>query len=197
MRRLFAFIAVSIDGYHEGPERELDWHNAADTASSGFPAATGFPILDDPDQDEVDALMFGRITYELLAGFWPTSEATEAYPQVAARMNSLPKYVVTRTLDHPVWNNTTVISDDVIETLGALKSGPGKDIAILGSSTLTASLISDGIVDELRILVNPTILGNGNPVLRSTAKTNPSLTSARTFPSGNVLLAYNVAEGRS
>lgn len=191
MRRLFAFIAVSIDGYHEGPDGGLDWHNAADTADSGFPAATGFPDLDDQDQDEVDALIFGRVTYELLASFWNTTEAREAYPRIASRMNGLPKYVVSTTFDRAGWGDTTIISSDVINTLSDLKSEPGKGIAILGSSTLTASLLTHDVVDELRVLVNPTILGNGNPLLRSAERIDAELTTATTYPSGNVLLHYS------
>lgn len=191
MRKLFAFLAVTVDGYHEGPKREIDWHNAPDTDGSGFPVAAGFPRPDDDRYDEVDTLVFGRVTYELMASYWPTPAAAEADPQIAARMNRLPKIVVSRTLDRADWSNTRLLNDGAAEELGALKQQQGKDLAILGSSTLTTSLLREGVVDEVRILVNPIVLGDGHSVLRGAGPRVPlTLTGSRAFSSGNVLLYY-------
>jgi dihydrofolate reductase len=194
MRRMFAFLAVSVDGYHEGPGRELDWHNAPGLVDSGFPIASGFHDLDDEQHDEADTFLFGRITYELMAAYWPTPQAKRDYPQVASRMNGLAKIVASTTLDHVDWAGTRLVSHDVVGQLTALKEQPGKDIAILGSSTLTASLLQAGLVDELRLLVNPVALGAGHSVLEYVNQRVPlTLAKTRTFPAGNVLLCYEPA----
>ncbi|HEX6206863.1 MAG TPA: dihydrofolate reductase family protein [Actinomycetota bacterium] len=195
MRRLFAFLATTIDGYHEGPKRELDWHNASEAEGSGFPIASGFPHLGDPARDEIDTIVFGRVTYELMASYWPTREAEEADPEIAARMNGLQKVVVSRTLEGADWANTRLVRNAVAE-LTELKQAPGKDLGIFGSSTLTASLLPTGLIDELRILVNPVVLGAGHPVLASAARASMTLAGCRTFPSGNVLLTYHPAADR-
>ncbi len=196
MRKLFAFLAVTVDGYHEGPNREIDWHHAPDTQDSGFPTAAGFPRLDDDRYDEIDTLVFGRVTYELMAAYWPTPEAKRADPQIAARMNQLPKIVISRVLDRVEWANTRLLSHDVTEELASLKQQQGKSIAIFGSSTLTASLLREGVVDEVRILVNPVVLGAGHSVFDGAGPRIPlSLTASQAFPSGNVLLRYEPARG--
>src|SRR6266566_8021116 len=140
MRKIFAFLVATADGYYVGPNEEFDW-----------------PIVDEEfnefaveQLDEADTLMFGRATYQLMAGYWPTPAAKQDDPEVAARMNSLPKIVVSRTLDQAEWANTRLIGDDVVEELTKLKQQPGKDIVILGSSDLTVNLVKAGLVDELR-----------------------------------------------
>lgn len=196
MRRLFAFLAVTVDGYYEGPKHELDWHNAPETETSGFPVASGFRDLHDADLDEIDTILFGRVTYEVMASYWPTAAARAADPEIAARMNSLSKVVVSRTLDQVEWANSRLITNDVIAQLGALKQRPGKDIAIFGSSTLTTSLLGTDLIDEIRILVNPIVLGSGNPVFAGAMdRVHLALLESRTFPSGNVLLRYQPVTG--
>lgn len=193
-RRLVAFLAVTADGYHEGPGHELDWHNAPDTAESGFSVGSGFRDLDDPRADEADTLLFGGVTYELMASYWPTPAAKEADPQIAARMNGLPKVVISRTLQRAEWANSRLISNDVTGEIAALKQQPGKDILILGSSTLTGFLLERGMVDELRLLINPIILGAGRSVLEGVQGRIPLvLTDSTAFPAGNVLLRYQPA----
>ena len=144
MRRILAFLVTTVDGYYEGPNQEFDW-----------------PVVDEEfnefglrQLDEVDTLLFGRATYEGMAAYWPTPEAEQDDPRVAAKMNGLPKVVVSRTLDHAGWAGTRVVRDDVAGELTRLKQ-PGKDIAVLGSSDLTVSLLGMGLVDELRIMVHP------------------------------------------
>jgi dihydrofolate reductase len=193
MRRLFAFLATTIDGYHEGTEHELDWHHAPETATSGFSVAAGFPDLGDAQHDEIDTILFGRVTYQMMAEYWLSPAASEAEPEIAARMNSLPKVVVSRTLDRVGWTNTRLVRDDVVGELTGLKQQPGKDIAIYGSSTLTTSLLRSGLVDEIRILVNPVIIGAGNSVFAAAERVPLTLVESRTFPSGNVLLYYHPA----
>ena len=194
MRRLLAFLAVTADGYHESPDQEFDWHNAPETEDSGYPTASGFRDLDDPQADEADTLLFGRVTYELMAAYWPTPAAKEAEPRIAARMNDLPKLVASRTLRRAEWANSRLLSGDVAAEVAALKRQPGKDIMILGSSTLTGFLLEHGLVDELRLLVNPIVLGAGRSVLAGVRGRVPLvLTRSTTFGPGNFLLRYEAA----
>lgn len=172
---------VSLDGYHEGPGGELDWHHV-DVEFNEF--AVG-------QLDEADTLLFGRITYEGMAAYWPTPAAKEDDPLIAERMNEIAKVVVSRTLDTVGWANTRLVKGDIEAEIGELKRRPGKGIAILGSSQLTASLLPTGLVDELRIMVNPVVLGAGRSLFGTADdRIDLELLSTRTFASGNVLLTY-------
>jgi dihydrofolate reductase len=182
MRKIFSFHVVSADGYYEGPNQEFDW-----------------PVVDEEfdafsveQLDEAGTLMFGRRTYELMASYWPTPAAEQDGPQVAERMNKLPKIVVSRTLDRADWVNTRVASD--IAQLHRLKQEPGGDILILGSSALAVELIHAGLLDEARIMVNPVVLGAGRSLFHNTEKRiGLKMLTTRTFASGNVLLTYQPA----
>jgi dihydrofolate reductase len=181
MRKIFAFIMTTLDGYYEGPDGEFD-----------------FWVLDEEfdefaveQLDEADTLLFGRVTYEGMAAYWPTPEAERDDPEVAARMNGLAKIVVSRTLEGAEWSNTRLIKDHVAEELTTLKRQPGKAVSILGSSDLTVSLVRMGLVDEVRIMVNPVVLGAGKSVFRTAGgRIGLTLLRSRAFKSGNVLLSY-------
>jgi dihydrofolate reductase len=140
---------------------------------------------------EVDTLLFGRVTYEGMASYWPTPAAEQDDPDLAARMNGLEKVVVSRTLDKVEWARTRLFNDRISEQLTELRQQPGKDIAILGSAALTASLLEKGLVDELRIMVAPVILGAGTSLFRTAERrVRLRLIQTRQFNSGNVLLVY-------
>ena len=179
--RLFAFLVTTADGYYEGPNREFDW-----------------PVVDDEfnefsiaQLEEIDTLVFGRNTYEAMASYWPTPLAEQDDPVVAAKMNGLPKIVVSSTLKEPTWANTRLISENVNEEIAELKQRSGKALAIFGSSDLTVRLMEAGLVDELRIMIHPVILGAGRSVFRtSDRRFGLKLLDVRQFDSGNVLLRY-------
>jgi len=184
MRKIFSFMGTTVDGYYEGPNQEFDWPNA-DEEFDEFAAK---------QLDEVDTLVLGRVTYEGMAAYWRTPAGEEDDPRVAARMNSTSKIVVSRTLDKAEWANTRVIND--AEELATLKQQPGKDMAILGSSDLTVSLLQIGLVDELRIMVNPVVLGAGKSLFRTAGeRISLELLKSRPFSSGNVLLYYRPSAG--
>ena len=180
MRKIFAFLMVSLDGYHETSSGELFWHNVDDEFLD-FVAA---------QLDEADTLLFGRRTYEHMAAFWPAEAGLRGVPAVASRMNGFDKIVASRTLTDAAWGPVTVLSDDVAAQLGKVKEQPGKDIALIGSSGLAASLLGDGVIDEVRIMVNPVVLGRGHAVLAGAAETRLKLLRTRQFASGNVLLTF-------
>ena len=184
MRKVILFMAVSLDGFFEGPNREIDWHNV-DKEFNEFAIS---------QLNEFGTLLFGRVTYQLMAGYWPTPAATTDDQFVAGKMNSLPKIVFSRTLDKADWNNTRLVKDNVAEEVNKLKNQPGKDIAIFGSSNLCVSFIQMGLIDEFRIMVNPVVLGNGHPLFGGIRdKLKLKLLKTKTFSSGNVLLYYQPA----
>jgi dihydrofolate reductase len=177
---MYSFMIISADGYHADPGEALGWQTI-DQEFSQFALA---------QLREAGTLVFGRVTYELMAGFWPTPTGEESDPDVAKAMNTSAKIVVSRTLTRATWAGTQVIGNRAEEELATLKRQPGKDIAIMGSSTLTASLLQTGLLDELRIMVNPVILGQGRSLFAGAGKTSLKLLKTRQFTSGNVLLHY-------
>ena len=180
MREIFAFLMVTADGYHATTDSELFWHNI-DAEFQEFALA---------QLDQADTLLFGRVTYQGMAEFWSSPDAFEADPAMTERMNRYPKVVVSRTLAAADWTPSTLIRADAGAQLARLKEEPGKDIALLGSSALAASLLGAGLIDELRLMVNPVVLGGGQPVLTGTERKNLQLLRVRQFGSGNVLLTY-------
>src|SRR4030095_3179860 len=126
-----------------------------------------------------------------MANYWPTENAIKNDPMIADLMNSLPKIVFSKTLEKAEWNNTRVIKDNIAEEILTLKKQPGKDLAVFGSANLLSTLMQMDLVDEHRVMVNPVLLGKGNPLFKSTdGKINLRLLKTRTFHSGNVLLYY-------
>jgi dihydrofolate reductase len=123
----------------------------ADEASGAFIAARFA---------NADAFLLGRKTYEIFAGYWP--RVTDPDHPIAAPLNRLPKYVVSSTLTGPGWNNTTVLTGDLIDGVAQLKARPGNEIQVHGSGQLAGSLIAHGLVDELRLMIFPVILGVGH-----------------------------------
>jgi dihydrofolate reductase len=172
---------ITLDGFFEGPNQDISWHNVDDEFNE-------FAI----DQlNEVDTLLFGRVTYQGMASYWPTEFAISSDPIVARLMNGLPKIVFSKTLDKAEWNNSRLVNENIVEEVLKLKGQPGKNIAIFGSSDLAVTLAEHGLIDEYRIIVNPVFLGSGTSLLKGIKdKLNLKLLKARTFKSGNVLLYY-------
>ena len=181
MRKLFSFNMVSLDGFFEGPNRDITWHLVDDEFNQ-------FAI---EQTSGVDTLLFGRVTYELMASYWPTSAAIIDDPIIADLMNGLPKIVFSRTLQKAEWNNTRLVKDHIAEEITRLKGQPGKDLAIFGSANLLSSLIQMDLVDEHRIIVNPIVLGKGTPLFQGIIeRLELKLLKTKVFASGNVLLYY-------
>jgi len=171
-------MLVSVDGYFEGPDHDISWHNV-DAEFNDFA---------NNQLGEIGTLLFGRRTYDLMASFWPTSKSA-----TAQFMNALPKVVVSHSAFQPEWENTTVISADVIEDVRKLKAQAGKDIAIFGSNTLCVSLMEAGLVDEFRIMTCPVALGKGTSLFAGLSKRMKfHLTKQREFNSGNLLRYYAI-----
>jgi dihydrofolate reductase len=180
MRKLFSFNMMTLDGFFEGLNRDISWHNV-DAEFNQFAIA---------QLDEIGMLLFGRATYQVMASYWPTPMATANDPIVAGLMNRMPKMVCSRTLKKADWENTRLIRDHVPDEVSRLKQQPGKDLAIFGSANLMAALMQADLIDEHRVMINPVILGNGTPLFKTNEKLGLKLTRTRAFGNGNVLLCY-------
>lgn len=163
-RRLYVSMLVSLDGFIEGPERELDWFVNGDPA---------FERYCDEMLDSVGLALYGRRSYELMLSYWPNAEkhpSSAADLAFARKMNALPKIVLSRTLEHAEWNNTTILRDRVGETITELKRKPGKPMVAWAGAGLVATLAELDLVDEYRLIVHPVLLGQGTPLFRGGAE---------------------------
>lgn len=181
MRKIIFFNLISLDGYFEGPNRDINWHMVDEE----------FNQFAEEQTAEFGALLFGRVTYELMASYWPTDAAKKDDPVIAKIMNDLPKLVFSNTLQKVDWENTRLVKTNFVEEVTKLKDQPGKDIAIFGSSDLAVSFLEHGLIDEFRIMVNPIILGGGKLLLQGVTKMlTLKLVKTRVFKTGNILLYY-------
>jgi dihydrofolate reductase len=178
MRKIVAGLFISLDGVYEAPH---EWHFPY------FDDAMGKAV--DEQMQAADAMLLGRVTYEEFASYWPTSQDD---PELAAYMNGTPKYVVSSTLKSADWQNTTLIDgDNVVAELKKLKQQPGKNIGITGSGTLVRTLLQEGLLDELRLLVHPIAVGSGKRLFPDgSAQTPLKLVDSQTFDTGVLYLTY-------
>jgi dihydrofolate reductase len=180
MRKIVAGLFVSLDGVTESPDK---WQ---------------FPYFNDEmgvavvsQMDAADTMLLGRRTYQEFASYWPGADADDPF---TARMNNTPKLVVSTTLETVEWQNSTLIKDNVVEELTRLKQQPGKNIGITGSATLIRSLLRDNLLDELRLLVHPIVVGNGKRLFEDMGEQVAlKLVDAQTFSTGVLYLTYEPA----
>jgi dihydrofolate reductase len=176
-----SFIFISLDGFYEGPNGELDWPNV-DAEFNDFATR---------QLDEADTIGFGRATCEHMAAYWPTEQAMVNDPAITLRMNEKEKLVFSTTLTDANWLGTTVMRGEAIEHVPKIKAAPGKELLVIGSTHLTANLAQAGVLDELRIMIFPIVLGQGRSLFEDLKNRVPlSLLRLRQFDSGNLLLSY-------
>jgi dihydrofolate reductase len=181
MRKVILSNLVTLDGFFAGPNGELDW----------FIVDEEFNEYANELLRNVDTLLFGRVTYQLMADYWPSSSATTDDPIIADRMNNLPKIVFSKTLQNVEWKNTRLIKENIAEEISKMKQQPGKDMVIFGSGSIVSTFMQLGLIDEYRIIVNPVVLGNGKPLFKGIKdKHNLKLLKTRVFGSGVVILYY-------
>ncbi|MPZ27252.1 MAG: dihydrofolate reductase [Micromonosporaceae bacterium] len=183
MRKIILMMSVSVDGFFEGPDRELDWHLVDDELHSHF----------NEQLSAMGAFLSGRVTYELMAGFWPTADqdpaSTGPFVEFARIWRDMPKVVYSRTLERADWN-ATVVRDVVVEEVRELKAQPGGDL-VLGGADLAATFMRHDLIDEYRLYVHPVVIGQGRPLFRPSDLTiGLRLAETRTFGNGVVLLRY-------
>ena len=188
MRKVIAMIHLSLDGLAAGPNDELDWISYDDELER---YAHSMHAL-------TDAVIWGRRTYEGMAGYWLTvpgnPESTASELEHARFLEGATKIVVSRTLDRVEWGgaqNTVLIKDNISDEINAIKRQPGKDIWFLGSVALAQTFMQLDLIDEYRININPTVLGKGVPYFADTGPSFPlKLLEAQTLGSGVVALRY-------
>jgi dihydrofolate reductase len=181
MGKVSVFNFVTLNGYFEGPKRDISWHRhgveenayAVDAIKSG------------------NMLLFGRVTYEMMANYWPTPLAMKNDPVVAEGMNKAEKIVFSRTLKKAEWSNTRLVKENLAEEIKKMKKMPGKNMTVLGSGSIVTQLAQLGLIDEYQIMVDPVLLGDGTPMFKGIKeKLDLKLIAAKTFKSGVILLSY-------
>ena len=183
MRKVVLMLSVSVDGFIEGPNREIDWHLVDDELHQHFNDVLG----------AMGAFLNGRATYELMAQFWPTAdsdpESTPPMVEFARIWRDMPKIVYSRNLTHAEWN-TTIVHGVVPAEVIDLKAQPGGDMA-LGGADLAATFMRLDLIDEYRLYVHPVVIGGGKPLFPpSDSQMDLRLLDCRTFGNGVVLLHY-------
>ena len=181
MRKLWAGLFMSLDGVVESPNR---WVSPYFSEEVGQAVSEG--------SEAADAMLLGRRTYEEWAGYWPGKTAED--DPYAPFINDVHKYVVSTTLDTLAWGPSTLISGDVAERVRELKEQPGREIGISGSITLIGSLLAMGLLDELRLLVFPVMVGSGKRLFESDEQVPLRLAGTETFQTGVLSLTYERAE---
>jgi dihydrofolate reductase len=182
MRKVHVFDNVSLDGFFTDENSDMSWAHTRDEEWNAFASGNAGGDAE---------LLFGRVTYEMMAAFWPTPKAAQMLPDVAAGMNRLPKTVFSRTLKSVSWQNTTLIKGDLVAEVTRMKQQPGPDLVILGSGTIVSQLTQARLIDEYQIVMSPIVLGKGRTLFETVeGKVAMTLTKTRAFKNGNVVLWY-------
>ncbi|MFL5760720.1 MAG: dihydrofolate reductase family protein [Thermomicrobiales bacterium] len=182
MRKIVAGLFISLDGVFESPDK---WHFPYFTDEMG--EAVGSQMA------EADTMLLGRVTYQEFARYWPQQSSDEP---PADYMNNTPKVVVSNTLDSvDDWQNSSLIKGNVVEEITKLKQQPGKNIGVTGSGTLVRSLLENNLLDELRLLVHPIVVGSGKRLFPDgTPQKGLKLADSKTFNTGVLYLTYQPAD---
>jgi dihydrofolate reductase len=176
MRKVIMWNMVTIDGFFEGPNSDISWF-VFDDELEGYINET---------QEQAGTLIFGRVTYQLMADYWPSEQG-----KIADFMNGIEKVVFSRTLESVDWNNSKLVKDDVAQEVARLKADDGGDIFLFGSAYLASTLIERDLIDEHRLGINPVILGRGTPLFKSSDRSiGMNLLESRMLKSGVVVLHY-------
>ncbi|MGO4711782.1 dihydrofolate reductase family protein [Bradyrhizobium sp. 2TAF24] len=182
MRKLTVFNNVTLDGYFTSTEGDMSWAHRRDPEFNAF-------VQDNAKGGGV--LVFGRVTYQMMAGYWPTQLAREQNPVVAERINAQQKVVFSRTLSQVSWQNTALLKGDLATEISTLKRQAGPDLVVLGSGRLVAQLAAARLVDEYQLVMVPVVLGAGRTLFEGLPeRLGLQLLSSRTFGNGNVFLRY-------
>jgi dihydrofolate reductase len=182
MRKLAVFNTVSLDGYFVDAKGDMSWAHKRDAEWGAFVSgnAGGGGVL-----------VFGRVTYDMMAGYWPSPAALQDNPVVAERMNSLPKVVFSRTLATASWSNTRLIKGEIVAETRKLKAEPGPDMVILGSGSIVSQLTDARLIDEYQVVLSPVILGAGRTLFDGVReRLSLTLKRSQAFGNGNVVLWY-------
>jgi dihydrofolate reductase len=188
MRTLMVFNNISLDGYFVDANGDMSW---------------AYNVRPDPEFDAFvsgnaqggGVLLFGRITYEMMAGYWPTEQARQAMPAVADGMNKSEKIVFSRTMKRATWNNTRLISSNMVEEVRKMKKKSGAGLVILGSGSIVSQLAQAGLIDSYQFVVVPVVLGSGRTMFEGIKeKLQMKLMNSHAFRNGKVVLTYETVK---
>lgn len=183
MRKITVFNFLSLNGFYKGPYNDISWHRHGDEEN----------VFSEEMLALEHILLFGRHTYEMMAGYWSSEHALANDPIVAEKMNSAEKWLVSKSIQNPEWYNTQTLQNDFIEDIKLRKSKPGKNITILGSGSIVTQLANAGLIDHFEIMIDPIAIGEGASFLQHLNQPlELQLSHTRVFNSGTVLLSYNV-----
>jgi dihydrofolate reductase len=185
MGRLVVFNNVSVDGFFVDAHGDMSWAHKRDAEWNAFAAENA--------AGRGGTLLFGRVTYEMMASWWPTPMAARQMPEVAAGMNAMAKVVFSRTLKKAdvAWANTRLVRSGLVAAVKKLKAERGRSLVVLGSGSIVSQLTAAGLVDELQLVVNPLVLGAGRTLFEGArAPVAMKLKGTRAFKNGNVVLTY-------
>ncbi|HTA88839.1 MAG TPA: dihydrofolate reductase family protein [Polyangiaceae bacterium] len=185
MRKLVVFNQVTLDGYFTDLRGDMSWAHKQDAEWTAFTSENA---------SGGGELLFGRVTYEMMASFWPTEQARQVAPVVAERMNQLPKVVFSTTLTEATWHNTRLLKGDIAAEVRKLKATAGPNLVIMGSGSIVSQLAEARLIDEYQLIINPLIIGTGKTLFANVQHRLPlTLTNTRVFKNGNVALFYESA----
>ena len=188
MRKLIVFNHISVDGYFTGENGDFRWAHTRN---------------DDPEYNAFVAgnargegqLLFGRITYDMMAGYWPTPMADQQFPVVAKAMNKMQKVVFSKTMEKASWNNTKLVKSDIVSEIRKMKNESGPGMVIMGSGSIISQLAPEGVIDEYQFIVNPVALGKGRTMFDGMDKMlSLNLIRTRTFNNGKVFLCFEAGK---
>lgn len=182
MGKLGVFNFVSLDGYYKDVNNKTDWHTHGGKEEGKFSAESA---------QSGSTLVFGRVTYDMMAGFWPSTMAYEMFPEVADGMNKSKKIVFSKKLKKADWKNTKVISGNIVDEMKKLKKTSKGDLTILGSGSIVTQFAEAGLIDTYMFMVDPIAIGSGTSIFQGMKRQlNLKLISSRKFKSGTVLNTY-------
>jgi dihydrofolate reductase len=185
MRHLIFFMHTSLDGFVAGPNGEMNWIKVDEEIFDFVGTMT----------DQSDTALYGRVTYEMMQGYWPTAgekpNASKHDKEHSAWYNKVSKVVLSKTLQETGLHNTKVIGDQLKDNIHQLKQQDGKNILIFGSPGASQSLLNEGLIDKFWLFLNPVILGKGMPLFKDiTGTTKLKLVESKNFASGVIALHY-------
>jgi dihydrofolate reductase len=191
MRKVIVDEFMSLDGVMQAPGGEEE-----DTSGGFQHGGWSMQYIDEPAQKrvlegivEAGGFLLGRRTYDIFAAYWPN--APEEEQVIAEPLNTKPKYVASRTQTELEWQNSTVLDGDLADAVTALKQEDGGDLHVIGSTELVQSLLDLGLVDELRLMINPVVVGGGKGIFRDDGQLRPlRLVESETTPSGAIFATY-------
>lgn len=195
MRKVIVNEFLSLDGVMQAPgDPDEDRRDGFEHGGWSMPYSDDvFLSVVGEAMAECGGYLFGRRTYEIMAGYWPTAPDDDPF---AASLNGLPKYVASRTLEEPLeWKNSTLLKGDVADAVAKLKQEPGKDLSVLGSGDFVQTLMEHDLVDEYQFMVDPIVLGSGRRLFRDgSPKTALRLVDSKTTSTGVLIVTYQPAE---